>query len=393
MKIILLFSLVLLTTGCEALTNKALQIWMAGNQNLQLADATVTSQARGLEVTVRAVAQDLELPWDMAFINDVEFLVTEKPGRLSRINLSSGVSTLIQGVPEVAFKGQGGLLGVALHPLFAENSMVYLSYSIALNEGTYTTRLLRARLLNEQLVEQQVLFTAEPALTTRKHFGGAMVFDNQGYLYLSVGDRGRRDNAQDLGSHLGKIHRLNADGSVPRNNPFIDQSKVLPEIYSWGHRNPQGLAIHPQTGDVWAAEHGPQGGDEINLIRAGANYGWPVITYGEEYGGGKIGEGTAKPGMEQPVHYYLPSIGTAGIGFYTGDQIPQWRDNLLVTGLVYNRAHVSRLAMEGGSVVEEELLFDHLNMRMRGVEDGPDGALYILSENGILFAVERTHTE
>ncbi|MEH6517488.1 MAG: PQQ-dependent sugar dehydrogenase [Halioglobus sp.] len=377
MKIILFFSLVLLTTGCEALQD----------QPIQVEDGPVPYQAQDVQVSLRAVAQDLELPWDMAFINDKEFLVTEKPGRLSRINLASGESTLIQGLPEVAFKGQGGLLGVALHPLFAENAIVYLSYSIALDEGTYTTRLLRARLSNQQLVEQQVLFTAEPALKTSKHFGGALVFDDQGYLYLTVGDRGRRDNAQDLGSHLGKIHRFNADGSIPRSNPFIDQPEARPEIYSWGHRNPQGLAIHPQTGDIWAAEHGPQGGDEINLIRAGANFGWPVITYGEEYGGGKIGEGTAKSTMEQPVHYYLPSIGTAGIGFYNGDRIPQWRHNLFVTGLVYTRAHVGRLALEGSTVVDEELLFDHLNMRMRGVENGPDGVLYLLSENGSIFAI------
>lgn len=378
MKIILLFSLVLLTSGCEA---------------LQVEDGTAPYQARDAQVSLRAVAQDLEFPWDMAFINDEEFLVTEKPGRLSRINLSSGVSTLIQGLPEVAFKGQGGLLGMALHPLFTDNGIIYLSYSVARDGGTYTTRLLRARLLNNQLVEQQVLFTAEPALKTSKHFGGALVFDEQGYLYLSVGDRGRRNNSQDLGNHLGKIHRLKADGSVPSNNPFTEQPEARPEIYSWGHRNPQGLAIHPQTGELWSAEHGPQGGDEINLIRAGANYGWPIITYGEEYGGGKISDNTAEPGMEQPVHYYLPSIGTAGIGFYSGDQIPQWRHNLFVTGLVHSRAHVSRLALEGASVVDEELLFDHLNMRMRSVETGPDGALYMLSENGTIFAVEATSTQ
>lgn len=383
----------LLIGGCDALQGQALKVWMASNENLQIEDGSVPYQAHDARVGLRAVAQDLELPWAMAFINRDEFLVTEKTGRLTRINVHTGAGTAITNLPEVAFRGQGGLLGVALHPQFANNRLLFLSYSVSLPDSTYSTRLLRARLAGNELQDLRILFTAEPALNTSKHFGGALVFDTAGHLYLSVGDRGRRHEAQNLNTHLGKIIRLDADGKVPDTNPLLGQAQARPEIFSWGHRNPQGLAIHPLNGELWAAEHGPQGGDEINLIRAGANYGWPVITYGEEYGGGAIGEGVAKAGMEQPIHYYVPSIGTAGIGFYSGDQIPQWRNNLFVTGLVYTRAHVSRLALADHTVVDDELLFEDLNMRMRNVASDPGGTLYILSENGIIFAVEPAAVE
>ena len=382
MKILALTGFLLLI-GCDAMQGHSSVPAMTN-------DGETTYQARDVQVSLRSVAQDLELPWDMAFISDEDFLVTEKVGRLTRVNLARGSSTAIKNIPEVAFEGQGGLLGVTLHPQFAGNGLLYLSYSVALPDGNYSTRLLRARLADDQLQDSQVLFTAEPALKTTRHFGGAMVFDDSGHLYLSVGDRGRRNNAQDLSTDLGKIHRFTAAGGVAPDNPLIGQSKAREGIYSWGHRNPQGLAIHPQTRELWAAEHGPKGGDEINLIRAGANYGWPVITYGEEYRGGAIGEGGAKVGMEQPVHYYVPSIATAGIGFYNGNQIPQWHNNLLVTGL---RAHVSRLALEGKKVVAEELLFENLNTRMRSVETGPDGALYLLSENGSIVVVEAAPAE
>ncbi|MCX2980477.1 PQQ-dependent sugar dehydrogenase [Halieaceae bacterium IMCC14734] len=368
----------LLLIGCDAMQGHSSVPSMAS-------DTKTPYQARDVTVSLRTVAQDLEFPWDMVFISDVEFLVTEKVGRLTRINLTSGSSTVIGNIPEVAFEGQGGLLGVTLHPRFPDNGLLYLSYSIALPDDTYSTRLLRARLADNQLHDSQVVFTAAPALKTTRHFGGAMVFDDNGHLYLSVGDRGRRENAQDLSTDLGKIHRLTDTGGIPSDNPLIGQNKARQTIFSWGHRNPQGLAIHPQSRELWAAEHGPQGGDEINLIRGGANYGWPVITYGEEYGGGAIGEGGVKAGMEQPVHYYVPSIATAGIGFYTGNQIPQWQNNLFVTGL---RAHVSRLALAGQQMVAEELLFENLKMRTRGVETGPDGALYLLSEIGSIVVVE-----
>jgi glucose/arabinose dehydrogenase len=383
----LLVGALLCLPGCDAVQTQALKVWMAGNENLHIADGAVPYQARTEQVSIRAVVEDLEFPWDMVFLSGREILVTQKPGQLTRINLATGARVDIAGVPEVAYKGQGGLLGIVLHPGFADNRLLYLSYAAEVGPDRRTTRLLRARLAGNALQDQKVLFTAEPALATGKHYGGAMVFDNAGYLYLSVGERGRRHHAQDLGSHLGKVHRLHDDGRVPADNPFVGTGGARPEIFSWGHRNPQGLAIHPETGELWGAEHGPQGGDEVNLVRAGRNYGWSVITYGEEYGGGKIGEGTAKQGLEQPVHYYLPSIGTAGIDFYRGDGIPGWRHNLFVSGLVYTETHLSRLVIENNRAIDEEALFEQLNMRIRNVVSGPDGKLYVVTENGIIFVV------
>jgi glucose/arabinose dehydrogenase len=364
------------------------QTGVAGRLDPQAKGAAEPYQARGQQVMVRAVVENLDSPWDMAFVSERRILVTEKPGRLLLIDLDGGERQAVRGVPEVAHRSQGGLLGVVLHPGFADNGLLYLSYAADTGDGQRSTRLMRARLEGTQLRDKQVLFTAEPFLDTTKHYGGALVFDRDGYLYLSVGDRGRRHNAQDPGGHLGKILRFTDSGDVPADNPFVAEPGARPEIYSWGHRNPQGLAIHPQTGDLWAAEHGPRGGDEVNLVRAGRNYGWPVITYGEEYRGGKIGEGTAKPGMEQPVKYYLPSIGTAGIAFYVGDEIPGWRNNLFVSGLVYTRTHLSRLVLEDDRVVDEESLFEHLQMRIRNVASSPGGQFYVLSENGTLFRVD-----
>ncbi len=381
-----LFSLLV---ACDTIEQTALKVWMSTNENIQVEDGAVPYQARTEAVVMRAVVEDLDFPWDMVFTGPQEILVTEKPGNLWRVDLATGMRTAISGVPEVLYRGQGGLLGIALHPEFAENHRLYLSYSAQLEDDLQTTRLVQARLVDDQLKDVEELFTAQPAMETSKHYGGALVFDWEGYLYLSVGERGHRHNAQDLGSDLGKVHRFNDDGSIPLDNPFVEKAGARPSIFSWGHRNPQGLAIHPETGDVWEAEHGPRGGDEVNRLQAGRNYGWPVITYGEEYRGGKIGEGTHKVGMEQPIQYYVPSIGTAGIAFYDGELIESWRNNLFVGGLIYTQTHLSRLQLEGGQVVEEEPLFEHLKMRIRNVESGPDGKLYVVSENGIIFAVSR----
>ena len=383
----LLLCMLLCLAACDAVQTQALKAWMASNENLRIEDGAVPYQARTERVSIRAVVEDLDFPWDMVFLDKRNILVTQKPGKLTRINLDTSERVDIGGVPEVAYGGQGGLMGLVLHPGFADNQLLYLSYAVEVESGRRTTRLLRARLVENELQKQQVLFTATPALGSSIHFGGAMVFDGNGYLYLSVGERGSRHNAQDLDSHLGKVHRLRDDGSVPVDNPFVGRTDARPEIFSWGHRNPQGLAIHPQTGELWGAEHGPRGGDEVNLIRAGKNYGWPVISHGEEYGGGKIGEGTAKAGLEQPVHYYLPSIGTAGIDFYHGDDIPGWQHNLFIGGLVYTETHLSRLAIDDNQVTDEEALFEHLKMRIRNVVSGPDSKLYVVTENGIIFVV------
>ncbi len=379
-----------LATGCDVpdfLEWQALRLYLAVNPNLALEDGPRAWPARTEPLRLVPVVDDLEFPWDLAFPDAANALVTEKPGRLSRIELATGARTEVRGVPEVAFVGQGGLLGIELDPAFNENGRVYLSYSVALPSAKYTTRLARARLRGDALEDFEILLTAEPAFGGVNHFGGALEFDRAGFLYLAVGERMERDRAQDLGSHLGKVLRLRTDGSAPDDNPFVGRPGALATIYTWGHRNPQGLALHPLTGELWESEHGPQGGDEVNVIRAGRNYGWPVITYGEEYGGGKIGVGTHQDGMEQPVHYWVASIATAGIGFYTGEALPSWSGNLFVAGLRATR--LDRLALDGERVVDQEPLFGDLWQRVRTVRESPSRDLYVLTENGVLFRIER----
>jgi glucose/arabinose dehydrogenase len=273
---------------------------------------------------------------------------------------------------------------VLVHPRFSENSLVYLSYSVAAEEG-FTTRVARGRLRGSALEDLEVIFTALPAFPERRHFGSRLLLD-EGYLYITVGDRGNRDLAQALHTHNGKVIRLTEDGHVPPDNPFVGQAGARGEIYSYGHRNPQGIAKHPVNGSIWLAEHGPQGGDEINILRRGANYGWPVITYGEEYGGGKIGEGTHKEGMEQPLVYYTPSVAVGGIHFYAGDAYPGWRPSLLVSSLRLTR--INRLELDGDGVGKETRLLGDLNMRIRDVQVGPDGLVYALADRSRLIRLE-----
>jgi aldose sugar dehydrogenase len=374
-----------LATGCDFLEWQALRLYLAVNPHLELEDGPRPYLTESERLVLVPIVDDLEFPWDLAFPSDSVALVTEKPGRLSRVDLATGARTPIRGVPEVAFVGQGGLLGVELDPAFPSNGLVYLSYSVALPGETYTTRLARARLAGDALLDLRVLLSAEPALPGVNHFGGALELDRAGLLYLAVGERMQREHAQDLGSHLGKILRLRPDGAPPDDNPFLERPGARPEIFSFGHRNPQGLALHPTTGELWASEHGPRGGDEINVIRAGRNYGWPLISHGEEYEGGAVGVGTHREGLEQPVHYYVPSIATAGIGFYTGDALGSWRGNLFVGGLIGTR--LDRLTLDGERVVHEEALFLDLWQRVRAIRESPSHELYVLTENGVLFRV------
>jgi glucose/arabinose dehydrogenase len=389
LRLIVSLCLAALASGCEVpewLQWQALRLYLAVNPNLALEDGPRAYLSESEDLKLVPVADDLELPWDLAFPSDAVALVTEKPGRLTRVDLATGALTRIRGVPEVAFVGQGGLLGLELDPAFASNGRLHLSYSVEREGGTFTTRLARARLDRDALVELEVLLDAEPALAKTNHFGGALEFDRAGLLYLSVGDRMKRDLAQDLGSHAGKILRLRPDGSVPDDNPFVRTPGAQPAIFSWGHRNPQGLALHPVTGELWSAEHGPKGGDEVNVIRAGRNYGWPIISYGEEYRGGKIGIGTHREGLEQPVHYWVPSIATAGLGFYSGRALASWTGNLFVAGLIGTR--LDRLALDGERVVHQEALFADLWQRVRAVRESPSRELYVLTENGVLFRIE-----
>jgi glucose/arabinose dehydrogenase len=376
----------MLVSGCDALEWQALRLYLAVNPNLELGDGAVAVESRSERLLLEPVVDDLEFPWDLAFPNAETVLVTEKPGRLSRIALATGARTSIAGVPEVAFVGQGGLLGLELHPTFADNGWLYLSYSIELPGQRYTTRLARARLVGDALEDLEVLLTAEPAYGGINHFGGALEFDREGLLYLSVGERQERDEAQSLGSHLGKVLRMRDDGAAPARNPFVGTAGARPEIFSYGHRNPQGLALHPTTGSIWSAEHGPRGGDEVNVLRAGDNYGWPIISHGEEYAGGPVGVGTHREGLEQPVHFYVPSIAPAGIGFYTGSALASWSGNLFVSGLL--GTHLDRLTLDGEQVIDSEPLFADLWHRVRAVRQSPTQELYVLTENGVLFRVE-----
>jgi glucose/arabinose dehydrogenase len=337
----------------------------------------VTTEEHSFRVVT--VAGGLDHPWSLAFLPDGRMLVTERPGRLRVVGQDGRLATEpVEGVPQVAAVGQGGLLDVALHPKFAENGWVYLSY--AARDGTGVgTEVVRGRLAGGRLVDLQPIFRMQPKSGGGRHFGSRLVFDRAGYLFVTLGDRGEQDRAQRLDDHAGKIVRLHDDGRVPPDNPFVKQTGAKPEIYSLGNRNVQGAALHPRTGALWAHEHGPQGGDEVNVIRAGINYGWPVITYGVNYGiGTRIGEGTAKPGMAQPVLRWVPSIAPSGMAFYEGDRFPRWKGDLFV-GALRDRMLV-RLRLDGDKVVKEERMLQGALGRIRDVRAGPDGLIYLLTD-------------
>ncbi|WP_308447507.1 PQQ-dependent sugar dehydrogenase [Chitinimonas viridis] len=326
------------------------------------------------------VARGLEHPWGLAFLPDGRMLVSERPGRLRLVARDGAVSAPLKGVPAVFASGQGGLLDVVLHPAFATNQWVYLVYAEPdpQQASLAGTAVARGKLVGEQLQGVQVLFRQQPKVAGGNHFGARLAFALDGRFFLAMGERFQRDRAQHPMEHLGKVVRLHDDGRVPADNPFVGRPGYQPEIWSLGHRNVQGAAIHPQSGQLWTAEHGAQGGDEINTPKAGRNYGWPVITYGRNYGGGKIGEGTAKDGMEQPQHYWDPSIAPSGMAFYTGNRYPGWRGSLLVGAL--RGQHVARLSLDGERVVAEEKLLMELGRRVRDVRQGPDGWVYLLTD-------------
>jgi glucose/arabinose dehydrogenase len=332
-------------------------------------------------VRLVTVASGLEHPWGLAFLPDGRMLVTERPGRLRIIAADGTASEPLDGGPKVHTRGQGGLLDVALDPQFARTRTIYLSYAEPGPRGAGAgTAIARARLGDGRLEEVTVIFRQEPKVAGDNHFGSRLVFAPDGTLFATLGDRyAYRDRAQDLSVHLGKIVRINADGTVPADNPFQGRPDARPEIWSYGHRHVQGAAIHPATGVLWTHEHGAQGGDEINIPQPGKNYGWPVITYGVDYSGAKIGEGTAKPGMEQPITYWDPSIAPSGMAFYIGDAFPAWKGNLFVGSLKFGL--LVRLELDGAKVVKEERLLADLGERIRDVRQGPDGLLYLLTDS------------
>ena len=339
------------------------------------------------KVRAEVVAGGFRHPWAVAFLPDGRMLVTERRGTLRVIADGALDPEPVAGVPEVYARGQGGLLDVVAHPRFEEDRWIYLSYAAPARRKAHT-EVARGRLLDGELRDVEVIFQAQNAGSGGRHFGSRLAFGPDGKLYVTVGERGDADLAQNPLTHHGTVVRLNDDGSIPDDNPFIGNDGFLPEIFTFGHRNAQGLAIRPGTGGIWVSEHGPRGGDEVNRLEAGANYGWPVITHGRAYSGFSIGEGTAKEGLEQPVYQWTPSMAPSGTAFYSGDLFPAWDGNLFVGALKFQ--YLSRLTLEGDRIVGEEYLFDDAFGRVRDVRQGPDGAIYLLtdrSRNGQLIRV------
>jgi glucose/arabinose dehydrogenase len=352
---------------------------------------TVQSDKHAFRVVT--LVRGLQNPWSMAFLPDGRMLVTEREGRLRIVSKDFKPDPKpVEGLPEIVATGQGGLFDVAIHPQYAQNGWIYWAYN-APGPGGWGTTLARGKLIsdanNYRMIEVQLLFSMEPKTRSGQHFGGRIVFDGKGIVYLTLGDRGDKPRAQKLDDHAGSVIRLHDDGRVPADNPFVNRAGAKPEKFTLGNRNMQGAALHPQTAELWTHEHGPQGGDEINVMRAGRNYGWPVISYGVNYGiGTKIGEGNAKPGMEQPLHYWVPSIAPSGMAFYTGDKFPNWKGNLLVGAL--RDEMLVRLELNGEKIVREERLLKGQIGRIRDVRVGSDGFVYLLTDerDGVVLRLE-----
>jgi aldose sugar dehydrogenase len=325
---------------------------------------------------VDTVAKGLKNPWGMAFLPDGRILVTERAGEIRVIRDGKLTEDKIEGVPEVYANGQGGLLDIQLHPDYSSNGWIYLSYAKPGPVGGGTT-IARTHLTGNTLTDFEELFSAQPFVESGAHFGCRIVFDGKGYMYFSSGERGTKENSQDLSNHLGKIIRLHDDGKVPSDNPFVKQKNAKAEIWSYGHRNPQGLIYDADTETLWDVEHGPMGGDELNRVEKGKNYGWPVITFGKNYDGTPITDITQKEGMEQPVRYWVPSIGPCGAARIVGDKFPNWKNNILIGALAHT--HVARVELDNGKYVTEEKLLDKIG-RVRHVAESPDGDIYVATE-------------
>lgn len=353
-----------------------------GRRALSPVLAVLALAASAEALRVETVAGSLENPWAVAFLEQGRYLVTERPGRLRVVEADGRLSPALAGLPAVAAGGQGGLLDLVLDSDFARNRRLYFCFSEP-GPGGNSTALASASLAADRsrLEAVRVIFSQKPKVASSLHFGCRIAEARDGSLFLTLGERfSRKEDAQQLDNDLGKVVRLHKDGTVPRDNPFVGRVDALPEIWSYGHRNPQGAALGPD-GRLWMHEHGPQGGDEINIPQPGRNYGWPVITYGENYGGGPIGAGiTARDGMEQPLHYWVPSIAPSGMAFLSSDRYgAAWRGNLFVGSLKFG--YLGRIEIEGGKVVREHRLLEDLKERIRDVRQGPDGLLYVLTDN------------
>lgn len=340
--------------------------------------ATASFPVSAEDYQIETIASGLDHPWSMAWLPDNRALVTERVGRLRIISDGELIDEPVQGVPDVFAESQGGLLDVLVDRDFAENKQIFLSFAHGIAEAN-ATRVVRARLDGNQLSNIKVLFTASPAKNTPVHYGGRMALMSDGTLVIGLGDGfDYREQAQRLDNHSGKIVRIHRDGSVPSDNPFVDQQDALPEIYSYGHRNIQGLVFDANSGRLWSHEHGPRGGDEVNLIQPGGNYGWPVATYGIDYSGALVSPFQTRPGMIDPVHVWTPSIAPAGMTLYDRQLFPDWRGKLLVSALAAKQAHV--LTLQGEEVVDDQVVFNELGERLRDIRTGPDGAVYVLTD-------------
>ena len=328
-------------------------------------------------IKVEAVAKGLDRPWGLAFLPDGEMLVTEKPGTLRRVAKDGTVSKPLSGVPKVVATGQGGLLDVALDPEFSSNRLVYLTYSEP-GEGGASTAVARGKLGENGLDDVEVIFRQEPKVQGGNHFGSRLAFAPDGTLFVTLGERFQFDPAQDLASDLGKIVRINPDGSIPKDNPFVGRTNARPEIWSYGHRNPQGAAIHPETGKLWETEFGPRGGDELNIPKAGSNYGWPVVSWGMHYNGKDIPDPPTHPEFADAIYHWDPVISPSGISFYTADAIPAWKGNLLIAGL--SEQAIVRLTLDSEKVTAEERI--PMGARIRDVQQAADGSVYALTDEG-----------
>jgi glucose/arabinose dehydrogenase len=356
LSICLYFFVVLLSHSCAQTTDKTIKKPVTDSFSEEL------------------VVSGIQNPWGMVFPSKNTILITEKSGKL--ILFENGKKTEIDNLPDIYERGQGGFLDIELHPNYQENGWIYFSFSSSSGDGDGgNTSIMRARLKNNQLTDKEVLYKGLPNTTKGQHWGSRLEFDDKGFLYFSIGDRGNRDvNPQDITRDGGKIYRIHDDGSIPKDNPFIAKEGAKKAIYSYGHRNPQGLAKNPSTGEIWNHEHGPRGGDEINILKKGKNFGWPVITYGINYVGTKITDETSRPGMEQPLYQWTPSIAPSGMTFVTSDKYPDWKGSLLVGSLAFQ--YLERLELKNNKVVYREKLLDGLG-RLRNVRQAPDGYIYV----------------
>ena len=350
----------------------------------QAAQTDAPRPANSTGARAETVATGLENPWGLAFLPNGDMLVTERPGRVRYVSTDGNVSNPLIGAPKSVATGQGGMLDIAVAPDFATTQEVYISFTEGRGRrhktGTSVARLkLQGTGARARLTGSKVIFRQLPAYASGYHFGSRIVFAPDGKMFITLGERGQRKQSQNLQQHLGKVIRLNRDGSVPPDNPFVARSDAKPEIWSYGHRNPQAAAINPATGALWTVEHGARGGDELNIPQAGKNYGWPIISYGKHYSGQKIGQGRSKPGIEQPAYYWDPSIAPSGMAFYTGDKHPVWRGNLFVGALKFRL--IRRLILDGDKVIAEEPLLKGLGQRIRAIRQSPSGELYFLTDS------------